>query len=94
VQFRWQNGPANGVMLHIFSASAANTPVAPTFVALVGAPFALFVMPLDAQGAATLPLAIPDIPALVGLRLYMQALGGSPAGLLGSNAAEMTFCPK
>jgi hypothetical protein len=47
---------------------------------------------LDGQGAASVPLPVPNLPELVGARFYLQAVtAGAVLDL--SNAVELVICP-
>jgi hypothetical protein len=62
-------------------------------VALLGGA-TLIPLPVDGAGTLTVPIAIPNAPALVDLDLYCQMVGIDAGGSVGgSNALHLRICP-
>lgn len=97
VVFQVGGATPNHFTLFHLSRAAANTPVPGSGIsALVDLNQTLFsiLFPTNAAGSISLPLTFAPIPALAGVRLYLQVSGGDGAGtLMASNAVEIVFCP-
>lgn len=93
--FQISTAPANSAVAELIGSGGTALPL-PEFrlTLLVNPLLAVVVLPTDATGQARFLLPIPDDAALVGARLYVQAIGIQGGGLIASNAAETTFCPK
>lgn len=94
VNLKFTGAAPNGPILNILAFGAAYQKLDTRLTALVGLPVALLALPADANGNATLPLPIPDIAGLIGGKIYFQGIGLDAQGLFGSNALEITICPK
>jgi hypothetical protein len=89
-------GPFSGAFVLLLAGNADRLDLAnPAFSVLVALQDLLLAVavPASASGSASLPLAIPDDPALVGVRLHAQAFG-SGAVLTAGNGVEVRFCPR
>jgi hypothetical protein len=90
-----RNGVPNSMFFTLLTAGPFSVPLANDVVLLVSPPIlGLLLIPSNGSGSADVPFPIPDDTNLVGLRLYLQTVGIDTSGFLGSNALEMTFCPK
>ena len=95
---QWQvtSAPPSSAVVMVLAGAGGALPIpGQTVSLLVGNPVLIVVpLPTDAQGAASLTLAIPDDPHVVGARVYGAALAADANGLLASNALELIVCPR
>lgn len=94
IPLRYERGVPNSAFATFLSANAAALSVDSRLAVMVSSPIVVLPVPSDAQGSATVSLPIPDDTKLVGARVYFQAFGMDAQGWFGSNAAEVTICPK
>lgn len=63
------------------------------FTMLIKSPQALcLLIPADTLGNASLPVSIPNQPALHGFRLSLQSLAVVNNSVVASNGLELNFC--
>ena len=88
---RWTlaNGPSNSAFVLLLSAGASHVPLSTRCVLLAFPPAVVAVAASDAQGAASVPVPIPQDSRFTGIRVYLQALAIQSNTVLGSNAIEM-----
>jgi CotH kinase protein/Lamin Tail Domain len=89
-------GMSNGAFGFALALKGTSLPIAGTSITLLLQPLT-FVGPLwqtlDAQGAFSGPLAIPNDQALIGKSIFGQCYGVDAKGITASNALEMRFLP-
>jgi hypothetical protein len=88
------NGPKNGVGLLFFGIAGGHLPLSEDLVFLLGGPAILgpFPLPTDANGAFSLPLAIPSSSSTIGVSAFLQVGGNDANGLSASNAVHIIVC--
>jgi hypothetical protein len=89
-------GPANGAFGLLFATAAdrLDLPSPPVSVLVSLRELVLAVaVPASPVGSASVPVQIPDDTALIGARVYVQAVGASTE-LRGGNAVEIRICPR
>lgn len=94
--FEIAGGPASTQAFFALSTLPAYLPVAGTAAAILLEPAFLAVAPVDlnAVGAFSLPVVLPNDPALAGLVAYAQAAAvDAAAAFFASNAVEVVVCP-
>lgn len=93
--FRIDQGPvSDAVLLFIASDAAYSEPVAASALAVLLGPSIVgsLVLPTDGSGSTqTIPVPLPVMPQLLGLRLYLQAFSAQGHRSFASNAAELSL---
>jgi hypothetical protein len=84
------NGVKSGPLLLMISVRAGYLPLQGDVTILVGYPTGIeLLLSLDANGAANLPVAIPNDQKLVGIPFYLQSFSLDTSGFVASNGLEI-----
>jgi hypothetical protein len=96
VTFQMHQAAPGGGYLLLFAADGDSTPVPGEPVVLLTSLDIRWVVlvPAASDGSGSLPVTIPDDPALVGTRLYAQAFSFGGVRLVASNGLEVGFCSR
>jgi len=92
VTFTIGDAPANGRVFSVVAAQPAHIDLMGSVLMLTPPFFSFLSGTADAAGDASLPVTIPNLPALTSLRAYTQTWAASGSNLLLSNAIEISFC--
>lgn len=88
------DGPKSGNALLFFGAAGGHLQLGQDLVLLLGGPALLgpFVIPTNASGTFSLPLAIPNSASTIGQSAFLQVAGTDTTGTTASNAVHIIVC--
>lgn len=93
VTFQASGLAPSGVGFFAFDFVPAHVPLSTTLVALMGGSNVI-PLPTTAAGTLTVPLFVPNDSGLIGLDVYFQVAGATPAAVFtASNAVHFSVCP-